>query len=394
MFRRSSFHAIYISILVILLKICSHSGASASVSLRGSKLNILTLGGSVTWGATLESRDLAYPSLMSKEGHNVHNLAIRASDAQYPSLCIESLLLGTDAIDFDVIVMEYSLNGFNGFSTLIKRLQYRYPNAAIVYLHLYSLISSARRHPDGSWTWQNENFLTTRPAVKYMLDVVGAYDYNFPFTENVVDSKKYFAKDRHHLSALGHQKVADDLLELISATSFQKVHDPQLEEFKWGEGDQCENWFELGKIKGYVVETYDGGDMKSMVDDQGVPSGKMSIEFRDSGTLIIYNKSHNTVPVYIFYMSAPHIYPLTLITLGDTQTTINPHRVKHHTTEAMAVGWAQPGKNYITIKCVSPSSEPFRIVGVALFGFSYNMVLPFMKSHNMVGNLNSTEILN
>ena len=54
--------------------------------------------------------------LGSLGGHVVHNLAIRhLAD-----------------VEFDVILLEFSLNGHNGLTTLVKRLQYRYPDTAFV----------------------------------------------------------------------------------------------------------------------------------------------------------------------------------------------------------------------------------------------------------------------
>ncbi len=45
-----------------------------------TQLNILTLGGSVTWGASLDNRDDAFPfRLRGEHNHNVHNLAIRGT---------------------------------------------------------------------------------------------------------------------------------------------------------------------------------------------------------------------------------------------------------------------------------------------------------------------------
>ncbi len=45
-----------------------------------TQLNILTLGGSVTWGASLANRDDAFPfRLRDGHNHNVHNLAIRGT---------------------------------------------------------------------------------------------------------------------------------------------------------------------------------------------------------------------------------------------------------------------------------------------------------------------------
>jgi hypothetical protein len=57
-------------------------------------INILTLGGSVTWGATLEDRFKAYPWMVGNAlgGAHVDNMAMRATGADFPSLCIESLV--------------------------------------------------------------------------------------------------------------------------------------------------------------------------------------------------------------------------------------------------------------------------------------------------------------
>lgn len=52
-------------------------------------LNILTLGGSVTWGATLSDRDDAYPFRLRRDyHHNVQNLAIRATGRFYVYLFV------------------------------------------------------------------------------------------------------------------------------------------------------------------------------------------------------------------------------------------------------------------------------------------------------------------
>jgi hypothetical protein len=57
-------------------------------------LSILSLGGSVTWGATLEDRMKAYPWMVGNSlgGAHVDNLAYRATGADFPSLCVESLI--------------------------------------------------------------------------------------------------------------------------------------------------------------------------------------------------------------------------------------------------------------------------------------------------------------
>lgn len=56
-------------------------------------LNILALGGSQTWGARLNNRHDAYPWLIGQPfPDHVDNLATRATGADYPSVCLESMI--------------------------------------------------------------------------------------------------------------------------------------------------------------------------------------------------------------------------------------------------------------------------------------------------------------
>jgi hypothetical protein len=56
-------------------------------------LNILALGGSQTWGARLQNRYDAYPWLIGQPfPDHVDNLATRATGADYPSVCLESMI--------------------------------------------------------------------------------------------------------------------------------------------------------------------------------------------------------------------------------------------------------------------------------------------------------------
>jgi len=57
-------------------------------------LNILALGGSVTWGAAISNRYDAYPYLIGNlhPDSRVDNLAIRATGASYPASCIQSMI--------------------------------------------------------------------------------------------------------------------------------------------------------------------------------------------------------------------------------------------------------------------------------------------------------------
>lgn len=62
--------------------------SEAVVTTAQNPLNILSLGGSVTWGAGLSDRDDAYPFLLrSVYNHKVQNLAIRGTGKSYYLQC-------------------------------------------------------------------------------------------------------------------------------------------------------------------------------------------------------------------------------------------------------------------------------------------------------------------
>lgn len=56
-------------------------------------LNIVAFGGSQTWGAKLQNRFDAYPWLIGQSfPDHVDNLATRATGADYPSVCLETMI--------------------------------------------------------------------------------------------------------------------------------------------------------------------------------------------------------------------------------------------------------------------------------------------------------------
>lgn len=139
-------------------------------------IQILALGGSVTWGATLANRYDAYPWLLSKAFNNnpptldsaadftayVDNKAMRATGADYPSICLESIVSPTKS--YDIILFDFVMNGTNGFPLLIKRLRERYPKAILIYVHIWSLVHLAR-HPV---TKQKPRSIGLDPTIDYI----------------------------------------------------------------------------------------------------------------------------------------------------------------------------------------------------------------------------------
>jgi hypothetical protein len=139
-------------------------------------IQILALGGSVTWGATLPNRYDAYPWLLGKAFNSnlltlgnavdfkayVDNKAMRATGADYPSICLESIVSPTKS--YDIILFDFVMNGTNGFPLLIQRLRERYPKAILIYVHIWSLVHLAR-HPV---TKQKPRSVGLDPTIDYI----------------------------------------------------------------------------------------------------------------------------------------------------------------------------------------------------------------------------------
>jgi hypothetical protein len=81
-----------------------------------ASLSILSLGGSVTWGVALEDRFKAYPWLIGHAlgGAHVDNLAMPATGADFPAICIESQineLPSSDEREYDLVSFEHPTFG-------------------------------------------------------------------------------------------------------------------------------------------------------------------------------------------------------------------------------------------------------------------------------------------
>jgi hypothetical protein len=152
-------------------------------------------------------------------------------------------------IEFDVILLEYSLNGLDGMPLLLKRLRQRYPKALILYVHLWSLrmsvdnaitgvkpreelnrglpfkeadqnINNLLSDPSAKWTWapkmKQDSEAIARDA-QVQLEAVGGYFYQVPMPESpqIAFDDHWFGPDFHHLSSQGHAMVADHLVKLL-----------------------------------------------------------------------------------------------------------------------------------------------------------------------------------
>lgn len=196
------------------------------------KLRILTLGGSVTWGAGIDERKDAYPFLLGSDyDHLVTNLAIRATGSDYPAQCISSMLRKKEEDEsssydpnepFDVITFEFSINGMQGFPLLVERLRERYPDALFIYIDMFSLMT-----PNGAFDSKDSRELIKKQGgLVYRFGNTGDATADFNFRDEVDRSnpteevRKLFGKDKHHASSDGHKVTSEKLIEIIDSHKY------------------------------------------------------------------------------------------------------------------------------------------------------------------------------
>ena len=350
-------------------------------------LNILTLGGSVTWGAEVKDVKLAWPYRVAELGsHKVTNHALRAAGSFYPALCLQSILRD-DETEYNVVIMEFSINGAQAFDWLIKRLRARFPYAIFIYVNLYSLrsniVDELGRTPFDHgiidhiesrgihWKWKSTKDLILRPPpqVKESLKEYDCHVYNLPVPENPAEAKQFFAHDSHHLSVKGHNLVAEHVLNLMNDIVMSNA--PLKFQFgTWGAGDYCDNWYKTGKIK----LPYTGAKMKPILSHS-----KYALEFpKEGGTITIGNKEARA-PLWVHYMSKQGIYPKMKVSMWDRDYYLEPSKKNsedfYHTVQTTNIGFAETATNEITFRPLLDSREPFRLVAIGYCGACYEEVI-------------------
>lgn len=339
-------------------------------------LNILSLGGSVTFGAMLDDPSTqTYAALL-----NADNRAIRATGANYPSLCIESLI-GKD-IEYDVILLEFTLNGTPGLPLLLSRLRRRFPRAVFVYVHLYSLCIETRdeqgrspfergnRDPKVRYYWNSRRFATDQffeSYIKKHVFAVGGEVYELPRHVPPMEGLAMFSSDWHHLSERGHLVVARGVIRVLEARMRKEKKKKDrggavvVGKGDWGDGDECASWF----YDGNVPLQYHGATVFQISDT------KYTLQFPSKGDVELINHKAHPVPLYISFMTFWSNYPITEVTVNNGNSkTIIPHNTKipHHITRTEQVGMAKPGKNIITFDPRPGSVLNFRLTAVIMCG--------------------------
>lgn len=369
-------------------------------------LNILALGGSVTWGATLDNREDAYPWLLAGPfTQHVDNMSMRATGADYPSLCLQSIIPRQDEsrASYDLILLDFVQNGTDGFPLLLRRLRQRYPDAVIVFIKLWSVLTfaveegtgkvvlEAGKDPTRSWVWKDGDVFNRGYKgdehgcgreicdVHQMEELIreqGGYAFELPrpaSPKTVLDEGWFAEEDWHHLSKKGHEILAKSLADFLITKKDELFRDDK-RIGTWGEGDQCYNWF----MSGVNPLTYSGGEMVNILKDYTADGEKWVLTMRAHEMVVEFDSKYDhPVPLGIGYMSRqdPASYPIVQFTINDANPSIVDPNVNRetvqksvHITAFSHVGMAVPGHNVLRVTTIDQRTDPFRMVGIYLCG--------------------------
>lgn len=353
----------------------------------------------------MKDHTLNYVKILTPYPDRADNLAMRATGADYPSLCMESMIPFATEKNYDLILFDFVINNTDGFPLLLKRLRERYPDAILVYVHIWSLVhlmveEGTGRRPNEiprkewnviNWVWKDgDTFQSSAPKLcgrevcgldemsKLVADV-GGYIYFMPrppqLTPRNMIGLGWFGPDLHHLTEVGHQVLADGILQLLYPLQSQLFSAKQLGSF--GHGDQCYNWFETGKVD---LETKGATLVNMLAQFSENPEDKkfvLEIDPEGGGQIYFTSKFDIYVPIGLGYMSQsePRNYPIVEIRANNNQSpiVIDPNKNKSfrghpHITAFSHVGWAKPGDNIIGIKPIEKTKSPLRVIGVYICG--------------------------
>ena len=366
-------------------------------------LHVLSLGGSITWGHMNagSNREDAYPFLLASEmlppESTVTNIAVRGTGTDLAAMCLQTMVLdghaeqnptvldpnGGHDIDYDIITVEYSINGVQSLDRLLHRLRQRYPRAVIIYIHLYNLyfnvIHSIRETTNPhQWTWrqddlwkkmkEEETFRTVQQGIK---SIEGAFLYELPFFHKPADALPIFADDFFHLNEEGHKLVLLGVSNLIEEHLDLLSFSEQEQDNGWGEGngDQCISWYESGKSSKV------GANRDFTMFSPAKYAMEVSLNDTDTAIIEINNPFDEVMPLGLSAMSHEKVYPKTKVNVasvkGEFAMLLDPsHRSetfrKHHVVQSHFVGHAEPGQNIIIIKPIEMTEQPLRVTGVVM----------------------------
>ena len=337
------------------------------------QLNILSLGGSKTFGSGVDTTEtFTYVLGQHLNAARADNLGIPATGSFHSSMCIQSMLrdyghtnnVEQDVI-YDVVILEFSTNedivsksSKASLRLLVHRIRLRYPDALIIYVHssrfeFLKRIAFLKRNKKA-----NQRF----SVIKRAIDEVGGVLYSLPIpksADEVAIIEEWFQEDKHHFSAKGHYQIALDLGHIIN----ERMIADWPRDGTWGRGDRCYSWFlKKGEIPTEVKLS--GGTMNQFRMFKG------AYEVSQPNTAVIEFPVNEGSVVYMNYMTIGLVqqYPSVQITsTGGISTQVfkpMPITDNYHFTKLANLGRARSNKIVLSVTPIEEKGLPFRIVGV------------------------------
>jgi hypothetical protein len=346
------------------------------------RLIILSLGSSHTWGAGLEDRrKQSYPFLLGEPGGHVVNLALRATGADYPSVCLQSMIPDSN-INFDVITLEFRSCGDGSFEFLLKRIRERYPDAVIIFVHLWHLLflnekesgmtpDELGKNPELDWIFIH-GVPCASPWMVSIAEKYGAYVYRLPENPRQAIDNNWFQDDWHHPTEAGHMEIANGILEILSHHQEELFKSKRVGSF--GLGDQCMSWYQDGG-KGLSVDV-DGVNIAEKTKLIG-SGNKYAVEMDslEGGVITFESNLDELVPIGLMVMSLKDgKYSVAEVQVNNQDAVkIDPNFNSHahpraHVAMLHQVGFAQKGRNSISVRIIDARERPFRVTGLVLCG--------------------------
>jgi hypothetical protein len=359
-------------------------------------INILSLGGAVTWGATLDDRNTAYPWLVGSPNlNNVDNLASPEFGAYYYAMCLESTIPDSSSKNYDVILLDFVSSEFQGFPSLLQRLRERYPDAILIYIHIWPLRALVKDNhglqPDvvgmdqkTDWHWDHGNFSIHdfNPQImhgaKQTVAESGGHFIYLPFPKDPKQALEWFSPDWWHLSALGHKLIADNVLKLLSTMKGDLFKDKRLGSF--GFGDQCVSWVSSGKLD--LPHTFAKIVKVSKHESENSFADEWQLQWESDGNaqryaeIEFHSKLSHSSPLIVAYFrerALEYSRSSAEVTVNELPAVIiNPNHFytpKFFQDVKYAIaGEVHPGKNIIRFKSIDQNASPFGMVGLLTNG--------------------------
>jgi len=381
-------------------------------------LQLLFLGGSNTYGARIENHMDAYPYQIGLPGY-VDVAALNATGTWFYSLCLESIIerdfkgstvpinMAPNEVDpniiaseknYDLIMLEFSVNGFENLEILVERLRRRYPKAVIVLFELWTLASMLTvsgetnkanlvaktlrdAHPMHlEWNAKCDETGCGRVYAENIIEKHGGFSYklprNFVTPEDAVNSG-WFTADWNHLTTRGHQAMALKLTNFFLKRErlMKQLYFPNKPIGSYGVGDQCYNWHHNG---GKVPNELQHSGFELLHLDRNDASWKHVLSLvAPTGYITLQSQFQIPVPLAIVYVSQRDgtTFPMVEISInGKPSAVVNPNETNSRITSKMLrhsqIGFAAPGINMITFRLIQSthSNDHFSVSAVLLCG--------------------------